>query len=147
MEDLRARQDEIWRQMRVQIDHRFYIAGYQLDTHHAERLAALTGDIDKRLSELNGLSSRAAALFDKQTYQQEIALLVARRQRSVADEKARQDKVKDDLRREQERELAEAKAKHDRLAELQRKVLDDAEKRRREKEARDAATPRKPPNL
>ncbi|MEI9904459.1 MAG: hypothetical protein WDN06_11150 [Asticcacaulis sp.] len=134
MLDLRARQDELWRKSRVQIEHGHYIARHQLETHHAGRLAACTTDIDQRLNELNSLTSRAGALFDRAPYEREIAYLVAKRQRSLADETARQEKVKDDLRRDHARELEDARGKHDARAALQQKVLEDAEKRRAEKQ-------------
>ena len=130
MKELRGKQMALWQASRAQIENRHEVAFRKLDRHHTERLASMTVDIDKRLAELNSLSSRAAALFDRESYQKEIAYLVATRQRSVVDEKARQEKVKDDLRRDQERELAEAKAKHERLAALQQKALEDAENRR-----------------
>jgi len=144
MQDLRARQDKLWLESAAQIEGRHKAVLSKLDAHHTERLAALTVDIDRRLDDLNGLSRRAAALFDKQAYDKEIAYLVAARQRSLADERDRQEKVKEDLRREQQRELAEAKAKHDRLAALQQKVLEDAEKRKQEKGSPEATPQRRP---
>ena len=120
-------------------------ASRTLDLHHQQRLAGLTVDVDKRLSELHGLVSRAGAMLDRSERDREIAYLVAKRQRSLADEAARQAEAKDDLRRAQEREVLEAKAKHDRLAAIQQKVLEDAEKRwlEMQKEAQ-IKTPRPP---
>lgn len=148
-QDLRARQETQWRETLAGLTNRHARAIQALDRHHAERMAGLTTDVDERLRDLNGIASRGGALFDKAAHDREIAYLVAKRQRSLADEKARQEAVKDDLRRAQEREIAEAKAKHDRLAAIQQQVQDDAEKRRQDQAKQNAATPtlRRPPDL
>lgn len=101
----------------------------KLETHHAKRMGELVFDIDERLKQLNGLGSRAGALFDRSERDREIAYLVAKRQRSLAAEKARQDRAKEDLRRAQVRELDEAKGKHDRLSALRQKTVEDRKKR------------------
>lgn len=119
---LMARQAQEWQSTVTRITEMHDKAISALEAHHTQRLATINIEVDARLKELNGLSSRAGALFSPAQRDREIAYLVARRQRSLADEKARQEQVKDDLRRAHTREIEEARGKHDRLAELQRRT-------------------------
>lgn len=127
MRGLVARQEAEWTQTlsRLVHDHRRAVA--DLEAHHRQRLAALPVEIDKRLAELNGIASRTGALFNRETRDREIAYLVAKRQRSLVEEQARQEKVKDDLRRAQVKEIEQARGKHDRLSALQRGTLEKRE--------------------
>lgn len=139
---LKARQDAEWAQTSARIANQHSRARAELAVHHERRLATLTTGIDQRLAELNGLASRAGALFDPTDRDREIAYLVARRQRTLVAEKDRQDKVQDDLRRAQAKEIETAKGKHDRLAALQLQTL---EKREAGQQGKDEAARPLPP--
>lgn len=123
VQDLKARQDKDWLAAFARMTQMHGKALSSLEVHHTRRMATITADVDNRLKELNGLSSRAGALANPADRNREIAYLVAKRQRSLADEKARQDMVKEELRAAQAREIAEAKGKHDRLAALQHQAV------------------------
>lgn len=113
---LSAQQARIWQETSSGIVNDYREALRSLDLHHEQRLSSMTSDIDKRLDQLNGLRSRLGALFDKSEHNREIAYLVAVRQRSLAEEKARQEKVREDMQHAHEKELERAKAVHDRRA-------------------------------
>ena len=123
MIDLRADQDVRWQKMlgELALDHREAIG--TLERHFSERLAMMPVEIDQRLKELNGLASRAGALRDPTERQNEISYLVAKRQRTLADEKDRQDKKREELRLAHLKEIEEARKKHMMLADMQQKVL------------------------
>jgi hypothetical protein len=126
---LAARQAGQWQQTVSRIEAHYQRSLSELQKHHDKRLVDLVADIDVRLHALNGIASRANALSNPASRSREIAYLVAVRQRKLAEERTRQEQVKADLKAAKEKELAEAKAKHDRLAALQRTALAQKEGR------------------
>ena len=120
---LAARQASQWQQTAGRIEAHHQRSLSELQRHHDQRLVDLVTDIDVRLRALNGIASRASALSGPANRGREIAYLVAVRQRKLVEEKARQEKVRADLQSAREKELAEARAKHDRLCALQRDAL------------------------
>lgn len=127
---VQAHQAHQWRTTAAEIEKRHKAEKAKLETYHAKRMGELVVDIDERLKQLNGLGSRAGALFDRSERDREIAYLVAKRQRSLAEEKARQDRAKEDLRRAQVREMDEAKGKHDRLTTLRQRTVEERKKQK-----------------
>lgn len=94
-----------------------------LDAHHDERRVILTRDVDAEIVAHNGLGARLTGLTDRQAYNRQLAYLVAKRERMLADEKARQARVREELVAAQKKEAEAATARRLGREELERTAL------------------------